>query len=468
MDEELFARDEDPHDLPSPVEGVRGTAPENAADVAHMPDSGEAAEAFAEAQTVPLPASATAQPDKPSTLVGRARAIALAISNAWRDAPVPRKRTWLAALTLALLVAVVASTTLATLAFGEGGIPPFSLFAPHAAVTATTGGGAPSPDATDSLPAGESPQGCVNGVAPLAAQGPYGPIFSTHGYASVHNEVALTFDDGPNPTFTPQILAELEAANVPATFFVVGRHAQMYPDLVRAEWQDGDPIGNHTFGHEWIPGLAPDNLLANLEQTTQTIRQATGDQCVWLFRAPFGDYLPAVHVGPTATPSHGTPASGTPTPRPTTPVQVPITVTRAWTTVHEAGYTAFNWDVDGKDWLRPGTQLIEQRIIAQLHPGAIILMHDGAPDNEKQDRSQTVAALPAILAAIKARGLRPVTLPQMLADAGMLKYPALPTPTPTATATDLQGGLPQPLGAAALIVTPTLARRSRRRNRRAR
>lgn len=109
--------------------------------------------------------------------------------------------------------------------------------------------------------------------------------------------------------------------------------------------------------------------------------------------------------------------------------------------------------------------MIAQRIIAQLHPGAIILMHDGAPDTERQDRSQTVAALPIILAAIKARGLQPVTLPQMFADAGLLTYPATPTPAPTFTpttgstavgsATGEQHGTPQPISAA-LLLAPLL------------
>ncbi len=422
---------------------------------------GPIADRIAEAETAPMGAlSARGQRARGAVapLPSLASLTAAILRRPWAVHPA-LKRTRLLALTLALLVAVLASTGLAAFAGVGRGILPFSLFAPFfPAAPQTTAPGLGGDPNNDVMPRGDSPQGCVNGAPPPAAQGPYGPIYSTRGYPGIHNEVALTFDDGPNPTYTPQMLTELEAAGVPATFFVVGRHVELYPDLVRAEWLDGDAIGNHTYGHEWIPGLTPDNLRANLASTSGVIREATGDPCVWLFRAPFGDYLPPVRVAPpTATPTR-TPTSGThkaatptPAPTPTTPVQVPVTVTRAWTVVHAAGYTAINWDVEAKDWMRPGAQVIAQRIIAQLHPGAIILMHDGAPDNQIQDRSQTVAALPAILAAIKARGLRPVTLPQMLADAGLVPHPA---PTPTPTQTPMQGSVPQSFDSALALLAP--------------
>jgi peptidoglycan/xylan/chitin deacetylase (PgdA/CDA1 family) len=290
----------------------------------------------------------------------------------------------------------------------------------------------------------------VSGVAPQPGQGPLGPIYTTHGYAGVGKEIALTFDDGPNPVYTPQILDELNAAGVRATFFLVGRHAALYPDLVRAEWLAGDTIGNHTFGHEWIPGLSSDRLQATLDKAAQAIRSATTDPCLWLFRPPYGQLIPPVRA---PTPAH-TPGPGTPpAPTPTQPVQVPVQVTQAWKTVYGRGYTSVDWDIDAADWTLPGAQVIAQRIIKQLHPGAIILLHDGAPDGEKQDRSQTVAALPAILAAIKARGLQPVTLPRMLLDAGLIKRPTPPSPTPTQT--------PLSDGAVLLLAPLGLARRVR-------
>jgi peptidoglycan/xylan/chitin deacetylase (PgdA/CDA1 family) len=370
------------------------------------------------------------------------------------------RNTRLALLTLALLVVVIGGTGLAAFTSpGLVGIVPFSLAAassPSVVPTYPTGSSTlAATDPPDSTPTRQkiSPQGCVNGVAPQPGQGPYGPIYSTRGYRGVGNEIALTFDDGPNPVFTPQILAQLQSAGVPATFFLVGHHAELYPDLVSQEWGDGYAIGNHTFNHDWIPGLSPDRLRSSLDNTAQVLRNATGDPCLWLFRAPYGQFIPPVRVP-------GTPTPGVPTPTPQ--VQVPVTVTQAWRVVHEAGYTPVNWDVDGKDWLLPGAAVIAQRIIAQLHPGAIILMHDGAPDNEKQDRSETVAALPTVLAAIRARGLQPVTLPRMLVDAGLIKRPnpAPSTPIPTRTP---QGPISAPIPAAMLGSALGIARHPRSR-----
>jgi len=348
-----------------------------------------------------------------------------------------RRQKRLRILILALVVAMMGGTALAASAVQRwGGFPWSSLFSPSALTKPF------DPTPAHLTP---SPQGCVNGVAPPAGQGPSGPIYTARGLPGVGKEIALTFDDGPNPTYTPQILAELTDAGVHATFFVVGHHAQLYPDLVHAEWSSGDAVGNHTFNHEWIPGLAPDQLRATLDSTARVIRAATGDPCLWLFRAPYGEFIPPVRIpSPTSTPPPRKPRVRTPTPAPmpTTPVQVPVTVTQAWRVVHAAGYTPVNWDVDCKDWQRPGTEAIAQCIIAQLHPGAIILMHDSAPDNQTQDRSQTVAALPAILAAIKARGLLPVTLPRLLADAGLITLPVpLPT-TPTTPTTPAPERLP--------------------------
>jgi peptidoglycan/xylan/chitin deacetylase (PgdA/CDA1 family) len=207
--------------------------------------------------------------------------------------------------------------------------------------------------------------------------------------------VALTFDDGPNPVWTPQVLAELQAANMHATFFVVGVHAQRFPDLVEQEWQDGMAIGNHTLHHEPLLFAKPVLVRSSLTQTANIIKGITHDPCLWLFRPPYGD-LAANSGGANE--------------------------------VRGEGYTIVNWDTEGHDWLRPGVKSIVRQVVEHLHPGAIILLHDGAPDTELQDRSQTVQALPQILAALKARGLVSVTLPQLLKDGGVVTQPSLPPP----------------------------------------
>lgn len=235
----------------------------------------------------------------------------------------------------------------------------------------------------------DSPQGCAPG-APTTAT-PDFPMLSARGAASVRNEVALTFDDGPSPVYTPRILAALKAAGAHATFFVIGSHVEKHPDQVRAEWLAGDAIGNHTYQHDWVAGMTAAQIRATLMVTTTAIVQATGDPCVWLFRPPYGGPNWNVRVAGEA---------------------------------RNEGLTTVTWDLAALDWERPGAGVIAQRIISRLHGGAVILLHDAAPDREIQDRSQTVAALPLILAAIHARGFQAVTLPKLLADAWL----ARPTP----------------------------------------
>jgi peptidoglycan/xylan/chitin deacetylase (PgdA/CDA1 family) len=264
----------------------------------------------------------------------------------------------------------------------------------------------PFPAATELplTPLGDSPQGCADGQAPSATSkaiiaSAAGPVQATpHGAPTatptvppaVAHEVALTFDDGPNPVWTPQVLADLQAAGMRATFFVVGVHAERFPDLVEQEWQDGMAIGNHTLHHEPLLFAKPAAVRESLTQTAGIIRGITHDSCLWLFRPPYGDLA-----------ANGGGANE----------------------IRGEGYTIVNWDTEGHDWLRPGVKSIVRQVVEHLHPGAIILLHDGAPDTELQDRSQTMQALPQILAALKARGLVSVTLPQLLQDGGLVHSP---------------------------------------------
>lgn len=266
-----------------------------------------------------------------------------------------------------------------------------------------------------------SPQGCgVAGARPV----PLPPaIYSASGSSGARGEVALTFDDGPSPVYTPQILAILKAWAMRATFFVVGHHAQQYPDIVRAEWVAGNAVGNHTFTHLFLPGASPAQLRSQLSTTTRTLQAITYDPCLWLFRPPYGGVDANVLAQ-----------------------------------ARRQGLTTVLWDVQAEDWLRPGASVIANRIVSQLHSGAIILLHDSAPDGEIPDRSQTVAALPTILAAIRNERLRAVTLPKLLFDAGLVRRPAPPsTPRPTPPSPRRSYGAPNPPDALAPGRAPSRA-----------
>jgi chitooligosaccharide deacetylase len=201
------------------------------------------------------------------------------------------------------------------------------------------------------------------------------------------HEVALTFDDGPTPYSTPSILSFLERTHTPATFFVEGNYAQTWPNLIAREWRDGFAIGVHTWDHPDMTLLTPQQMRFQLGGTLKAIHNVIGaDACIWFWRPPYGNYNAMV-----------------------------------LTEARNAGLTTVMWDVDPQDWSRPGTQVIADRVMAQVHPGAIIILHDGPALRE-----QTAAALPQIVAGLKMRGYTLVTLPKLLADG---HYPGVSQPS---------------------------------------
>jgi peptidoglycan/xylan/chitin deacetylase (PgdA/CDA1 family) len=213
---------------------------------------------------------------------------------------------------------------------------------------------------------------CPHGQAPNA---PHHSIYSASSYgAPTRNTVALTFDDGPTPYTSPPILSYLKQTHTPATFFVLGQYARAWPDLVRREAADGFTIGIHSWSHPDMRTLTPAQRAWQLEATLQQVHYDVGSGlCLWLWRQPYGDSNQAI-------------------------------INQAG----QFGLTSVLWNVDPTDWSRPGTQVIVNRVLAQVRPGSIILMHDGPAL-----RQETAAALPLILAGLRARGLTPVSLPQL-------------------------------------------------------
>jgi peptidoglycan/xylan/chitin deacetylase (PgdA/CDA1 family) len=184
-------------------------------------------------------------------------------------------------------------------------------------------------------------------------------------YSPADPVVALTFDDGPDPTWTPQILNVLDTYGVKATFFETGASASRYPSVTRAVVARSDVVGNHTWNHVDLTKLPADGYPGEVDATTNLLEGLTG-QTVRCTRPPYGDSNPAV---------------------------VSLLAAR--------GQTSVVWSTDTEDFNRPGVGTIVNRALSGLHNGSIILMHDGGGD-----RSQTVAALPWIISGIQARGYR--------------------------------------------------------------
>ena len=188
-------------------------------------------------------------------------------------------------------------------------------------------------------------------------------------------EIALTFDDGPNPFYTPQILAILERYKIKATFFCVGWLVENYPDLVRQEQKAGHVVGNHTWSHPYLSRLSEPEIVTQLTRTSDAIQRVTGVRPTF-FRPPFGDFGSA-----------------------------------ALTRVYHLGLITVLWNDSPADWLRQGVDVILNRTLTRAGNGAIILLHDGGGD-----RSQTVAALPFIIEGLQQRGFQLVSLQQLIDD----------------------------------------------------
>jgi peptidoglycan/xylan/chitin deacetylase (PgdA/CDA1 family)/spore germination protein YaaH/glycosyltransferase involved in cell wall biosynthesis len=188
--------------------------------------------------------------------------------------------------------------------------------------------------------------------------------------------VALTFDDGPDPEWTPKILDVLKAKNVRATFFIIGENAEAYPGLVQRMLNDGHDIGSHTFTH---PNLADTSAgLTALElNATQRLFQAITGRSLRLFRPPFlGDAEPT-----------------------TADELVPIQLAQS------LGYVTVGLHVDPNDWQHPPADEIVSTTLAQVADanvekrGQVVLLHDSGGD-----RANTVAALGVLIDQLRARG----------------------------------------------------------------
>src|SRR2546423_652360 len=201
-----------------------------------------------------------------------------------------------------------------------------------------------------------------------------------HQGAGGEHQVAITFDDGPDPRWTPKLLDILKAANVKATFFVVGVNAERYPELVRRIVNEGHEVGNHTYYHPNLALCWPQHIRLELNATQLLLETLTG-RATTLFRPPY-----AADTGPTDLSE-------------LTPLKI----------AEDLNYLVVLENIDPQDWAKPGADIILRRIKQQRHDGSVILLHDAGGD-----RSQTVEALPRILDWLHTRGDTIVPLSTLL------------------------------------------------------
>lgn len=182
--------------------------------------------------------------------------------------------------------------------------------------------------------------------------------------------IALTFDDGPHPQYTPRILSILKEHHVRATFFVVGKMAEKHPDLLRQQMEDGHSIGNHTYHHVNLTRIPPTDVAAEIKACGEVIQSITG-KAPHLFRPPGGDY------------------------------------DRNVAEVAEAlGYWIVLWTDDPGDYAKPPEKELRQKLFSRLGNGGIILLHDGI--------AETLDLLPDLIGYLKSQGYELVTIDDML------------------------------------------------------
>ncbi|MFD5746398.1 polysaccharide deacetylase family protein [Streptomyces sp. NPDC127033] len=177
--------------------------------------------------------------------------------------------------------------------------------------------------------------------------------------------MVLTFDDGPDPAYTPGILRTLRDHDVRAMFFVCGEMADAHRDLLREIADDGHVIGNHSWSHPQMTKLTRSGIRGELERTSEVVEETVGATPLW-YRAPYGAWnRHSFELGA------------------------------------EMGMEPLAWTVDSLDWTTPGTGTIVRRVLDGAGPGVVILSHDAGGD-----RSQSVAALRRYLPRLLDGGYR--------------------------------------------------------------
>ncbi|MFM7375535.1 MAG: polysaccharide deacetylase family protein, partial [Chthoniobacterales bacterium] len=184
--------------------------------------------------------------------------------------------------------------------------------------------------------------------------------------------VALTFDDGPHPELTPKLLDILRQNGVRATFYVIGRNVETYPDIARRIVAEGHEIANHSWSHPALTSLSAGRLNSEIANTSQVIQRVTGRRPTNM-RPPYGAINDRVRAS----------------------------------MLREHGLDVIMWSVDPLDWKRPGAEVVRRRLVDGATPGGILLAHDIHPG--------TIEAVPGTIQDLKAKGYGFATVSQLLA-----------------------------------------------------
>ena len=192
-----------------------------------------------------------------------------------------------------------------------------------------------------------------------------------HNYKTSKNYISITFDDGPNPDYTPKVLSLLKEHNAKATFFIIGKNAEKHPDLVREIIADGHTIGNHSFSHSNSFGFfSSEKIIADLKKSDSVLKEITGKE-IKLFRPPFGVTNPNIKKALKKTRHH-----------------------------------SIGWSKRSLDTTNLSEEKILKRIIPNLRKGDIVLLHDSS--------LKSVAVLEQLLLTLTPHELQSVSVDRLL------------------------------------------------------
>ncbi|MFY8215838.1 MAG: polysaccharide deacetylase family protein [Chthoniobacterales bacterium] len=257
---------------------------------------------------------------------------------------------------------------------------------------------APTPSVDQSAMVGVESPVAANVIAPVEVT----PPTPKHAYNSVDVDgpfIALTFDDGPHPVHTPKLLDLLKSEGVKATFFVIGKSVETYPEIAKRIVAEGHEIANHTWTHPSLSKLGAAGVKREIDRTTEVIRNVTGVTPKTM-RPPYGATNARINKR----------------------------------LDEEFGLKVIMWSVDPLDWKYRNASRVTSEIVSKTQPGGIVLAHDIHPS--------TVAAMPATIDGLKAKGFRFVTVSELLSmergqtrsqpdQIGAIEQPATPVPAPT-------------------------------------
>lgn len=187
--------------------------------------------------------------------------------------------------------------------------------------------------------------------------------------------LALTFDDGPNPACTPALLEVLAKHNVRATFFMIGKWVEKEATLAREVQSAGHEVANHTFSHPNLALCSVDRVRQELDDCNRALQNASLDNHFHLFRAPFGARRPAT-----------------------------------LRTARTAGLVPVNWTITAFDWRPTSSERVQQHVLRRLRGGDVLLFHDGSHLDIRSDRMHTVRAVDALIPRLRGEGYEFVTV----------------------------------------------------------